>query len=203
MRSQKVLSASDLTFEYCKWGSIYAQSKSTDFCEKYVSLRGPLRKHSRFTGRGVDAQISTVDKVMYVLLLCISRGGIYENFIGQSVSNFHTTTVSNFTFFPLLQPPRFLHLLLLSVVPRETFSCSAFLGLIPSSSQHSSRLATYEQRLPCQCTGGRRDHYFDCITNGWKTNINVGRVAVFLSSLINCTTGPYKSLNRCCQVFRW
>jgi len=38
---------------------------------------------------------------------------------------------------------------------------------------------------------------------GEKLNINVTRVAAFPPLLINCTTGPYKSLNRCCQVFRW
>lgn len=130
-----------------------------------MSLRGPLSKYNRFTFRGVDTQISTVDKAMFVLLLCISRGGIYENIIGQSVSNLHTTQL--FRILPPPHPSRFLHLLiLLPVVPRETFSCSAFLGLIPSSSQHSIRLATYEQRLPFQCTGGIRDHHFDCITNG-------------------------------------
>jgi hypothetical protein len=127
----------------------------------------PLSNHSRFTFRKVDAQISTTDRYRNVFSNCYTLPG--EGFTRISlVRTFATFTMRNcFECYILLRFPRVLHpLLLWRDVPGDTSTCSAFLGLIPSSSQHSIRLATYEQRLACQCTCAITGHHFDYITNG-------------------------------------
>jgi hypothetical protein len=120
-----------------------------------------------FSVQGVDAEISITGRKLERVFPAV------VHFEGWDLREFHWSDCIQrsrhncLAFYLFLPLSRFLHLLLLwRGVPRETFTCSAFPGLIPASSQHSIRLATYARRLPCQCSRSITDRHFDYITNG-------------------------------------